>query len=52
MPVVPLARRAGTRTAVLAALTLAGTTLSGVRIRPGGAVRSGPRRPRVAPAVP
>ncbi|WP_328337595.1 hypothetical protein [Streptomyces violaceus] len=30
MPVVPLARRAGTRTAVLAALTLAGTTLSGV----------------------
>nr|WP_184913183.1 hypothetical protein [Streptomyces luteogriseus] len=30
MPVVPLARRAGTRTAALAALTLAGTTLSGV----------------------
>ncbi|MBB5793700.1 hypothetical protein ACIP4U_24735 [Streptomyces caelestis] len=30
MPVVPPARRAGTRTAVHAALTLAGTTLSGV----------------------
>ncbi|MFD6174125.1 hypothetical protein [Streptomyces coeruleorubidus] len=30
MPVVPPACRAGTRTAVLAALTLAGTTLSGV----------------------
>ncbi|WP_030247928.1 MULTISPECIES: hypothetical protein [unclassified Streptomyces] len=29
MPLVPLARRAGTRTAVLAALALAGTTLSG-----------------------
>ncbi|MFH9014291.1 hypothetical protein ACH4C6_23280 [Streptomyces sp. NPDC017943] len=30
MPVVPLARRAGTRSAVLAALTLTGITLSGV----------------------
>ncbi|GGY09551.1 hypothetical protein [Streptomyces djakartensis] len=30
MPLVPLVRRAGTRTAVLAALTLTGTTLSAV----------------------